>query len=361
MQSFASEKEPALLADSSIAWKFLSVRWFGFKQYLANLALIWIFIFIVRTNKFYARFLRMETQLALFNAALIFTVCGLLVLLIFPKTIPQSKAYIALTAIARIARQAVSYLKAFPTHYGVAAPSITRQEKISILFLLVKAFFLPVMLNFLFSNYTEAQGHFIQWNFRWSIYIFNTVLYPLALAMILFVDTLFFSFGYLIESKHIGSSVRSVEPTVLGWAVALGCYPPMSGFVSSYLNWYAKPDARFTSETGAFVLRIMIILLFLVYLWATVALGAKASNLTNRGVVAKGPYAFIRHPAYASKNLAWWLMILPVFSFWAAISMIAWSSIYFLRAITEERHLLQDPDYREYCKNVRYRFVPGIW
>jgi protein-S-isoprenylcysteine O-methyltransferase Ste14 len=41
--------------------------------------------------------------------------------------------------------------------------------------------------------------------------------------------------------------------------------------------------------------------------------------------------------------------------------MSFWSLLYFLRAITEERHLGNDPDYREYCKKVRYRFVPGVW
>ncbi len=48
-----------------------------------------------------------------------------------------------------------------------------------------------------------------------------------------------------------------------------------------------------------------------VFSWASIALGFKASNLTNRGIVTHGPYAFVRHPAYAAKNLAWWLGALP--------------------------------------------------
>jgi protein-S-isoprenylcysteine O-methyltransferase Ste14 len=38
-----------------------------------------------------------------------------------------------------------------------------------------------------------------------------------------------------------------------------------------------------------------------------------------------------------------------------------WSFIYFLRAVTEERHLSSDPDYLAYCKRVPYRFIPGVF
>jgi protein-S-isoprenylcysteine O-methyltransferase Ste14 len=347
--------------DRNPCRKFWIVRQFGLKQYVANLALIWIFIFFVRTNGYYARLLKPESQLALLNAALIFTICGFFAVLFFPKKIPLSKASVTIAAIVRVLRQAGNYFRDLPVSPTAAAPSITRQEKIAILFLLVKAFFLPLMLNFFFGNCSAALGEFMQWNGKWSIYAFNTALYELAITILLVIDTGCFSFSYLIESKHLSSSVRSVEPTVLGWTVALACYPPLNGTILPYLNWYAKQEARFSSETTTFFLRIAILLLFVIYVWATLALGPKASNLTNRGIVGKGPYAFVRHPAYAAKNLAWWLMLLPVFSFKIVFSMLAWSVLYFLRAITEERHLLQDPEYREYCKKVRYRFIPGFF
>jgi len=104
-----------------------------------------------------------------------------------------------------------------------------------------------------------------------------------------------------------------------------------------------------------------IILLLLVYLWATLSLGTRCSNLTNRGIVKGGAYRFIRHPAYIAKNTAWWLTILPVMSIPAFLSMLTWSFIYYLRAITEERHLIKDPDYQKYCRKVKYRFIPWVW
>jgi protein-S-isoprenylcysteine O-methyltransferase Ste14 len=44
----------------------------------------------------------------------------------------------------------------------------------------------------------------------------------------------------------------------------------------------------------------------------------------------------------------------------AILATAAWSGIYVLRALTEERHLGSDPDYQAYRSRVRWRFVPGL-
>lgn len=49
-----------------------------------------------------------------------------------------------------------------------------------------------------------------------------------------------------------------------------------------------------------------------IYAWASWALGLKASNLTNRGIVTTGPYKYIRHPAYICKNTAWLIGGIPM-------------------------------------------------
>ena len=115
-------------------------------------------------------------------------------------------------------------------------------------------------------------------------------------------------------------------------------------------------------------MRLAVLALFAIYVSATVALGAKCSNLTNRGIVSRGPYAIVRHPAYIAKNLAWWVTVIPVLHITnpahaagIVMSMGAWTLIYFLRAITEERHLLADPEYQEYAKKVKYRFIPHVF
>jgi hypothetical protein len=56
---------------------------------------------------------------------------------------------------------------------------------------------------------------------------------------------------------------------------------------------------------------VVLVALTAIYAWATVAFGMRFSNLTHRGVLTHGPYAWSRHPAYLSKNLFWWLSTLP--------------------------------------------------
>ncbi|MDP5038948.1 MAG: DUF1295 domain-containing protein [Candidatus Gracilibacteria bacterium] len=100
-------------------------------------------------------------------------------------------------------------------------------------------------------------------------------------------------------------------------------------------------------------------------------MGLKASNLTNRGIIKKGPYKYVRHPAYACKNLSWIIAstaliynnlinynIINIFLIIFSIS--TWSYIYYLRAITEEKHLSMDPDYLEYKKLVPNMFFPSF-
>jgi protein-S-isoprenylcysteine O-methyltransferase Ste14 len=80
----------------------------------------------------------------------------------------------------------------------------------------------------------------------------------------------------------------------------------------------------------------------------------------------------VRHPAYAAKNLAWWIGALPnlylVFisgnvrnAAYALLALCGWTAIYALRAITEERHLLlSNNGYAEYMNRVKWRFIPGV-
>jgi protein-S-isoprenylcysteine O-methyltransferase Ste14 len=97
----------------------------------------------------------------------------------------------------------------------------------------------------------------------------------------------------------------------------------------------------------------------LIYVWATVAFGPRFSNLTHRGIITSGPYRFMKHPAYVSKNIAWWLVAIPGFlasglaEGLARAGMLAIVSlIYLLRARAEERMLSRDPAYRDYAGSV---------
>lgn len=80
----------------------------------------------------------------------------------------------------------------------------------------------------------------------------------------------------------------------------------------------------------------------------------------NRGVQARGAYAFIRHPMYTGYlaiNAAYILTNPTAFN--AVIFSLTWV-FQFLRIHREERWLRQDPAYVSYAKAVRFRFVPYV-
>ena len=81
----------------------------------------------------------------------------------------------------------------------------------------------------------------------------------------------------------------------------------------------------------------------------------------NRGVQARGAYAFVRHPmylGYALMNAAYLLVNPTLFN--AIVYAFTWAC-QIGRVLREERWLSQDPAYRDYAKAVRFRFIPGVF
>jgi hypothetical protein len=175
-----------------------------------------------------------------------------------------------------------------------------------------------------------------------------------------FIDCGWALIGYGMESRWLGNKTRSVEPTWLGWAAALSCYPPYNNVLGTYLP-LENGKQWITGEDTQLWLRGIIVLLFFIYASATVSFGFKFSNLTNRGIISRGPYRLIRHPAYVTKCTAWWLEHMPTMTLTKAFFLSLLCAVYALRAWTEERHLSRDADYREYKKKVPWVIIPGVY
>ncbi len=271
----------------------------------------------------------------------------------------------------------------------------TRDERQALLFFFVKFFFGPQMLQYALTNFTLLHDFLIS-NLSTSfsalldagkdipreVWIaFQTNLYAFLITSFFFIDTLIFACGYFWEAGFLKNKLRSVEDTAFGILVCLICYPPFNTFTSTILNWVPSDQATFfndPSHTLTWVFRWTALSFLLIYTAASVALFTKASNLTNRGIVTIFPYNIVRHPAYIGKNLHWWLTGIPVIATYIAVSrdtgepylwgmlgmifsLASWTFIYYLRAVTEERHLMKDPDYRAYVAKVKYRFIPGVF
>ena len=219
----------------------------------------------------------------------------------------------------------------------------------------VKAFFLAFMLAIVPPGF----GDFVRRDTA-DIWSDPVALTGWLVTFMFTVDVSFATVGYVLTFRPLDSHIRSANPYASAWAAALICYPPFilmnSGGPLDYhpgtadwTQWFAGHPALLWLIGGT------LVALTTVYAWATVAFGLRFSNLTHRGIITHGPYAWTRHPAYLSKNLFWWLSTLPVLTVgsWvdatrATLLLGVVSGIYWWRAKTEERHLGADPDYGLY-------------
>lgn len=228
---------------------------------------------------------------------------------------------------------------------------------------LVKAFFLALMFPALMNNTGILMGRPFA-----SVKSAFPTFYDYMYTMIFSIDLVFVSAGYLLTLKVFDSHIRSVEPSIFGWIVALQCYQPFWNF--SYQHYLNYDDNLFwghlftNNQMLYSVYGSVILLLLTVYTLASVAFGLRFSNLTNRGIITNGPYRWMKHPAYISKNIAWWLISVPFLSqagvpeaIRLSLLLLALNFIYYLRARTEERHLSLDPVYIQYAGAMNDRGI----
>jgi len=97
---------------------------------------------------------------------------------------------------------------------------------------------------------------------------------------------------------------------------------------------------------------------------ANAYLESTARLQTDRGqtVCATGPYAFVRHPAYAAILIWCASMVLTFGTAWTAAVQALIAAIIILRTALEDRMLRLGLDgYEAYARSVRYRLIPYIW
>jgi protein-S-isoprenylcysteine O-methyltransferase Ste14 len=365
-------------------------------NYLSTLVFIGLAWWIISDlSEFHRGMLQSQWQWSLFGIDARLHVHGLFVALIvlyavvlvpFYLRYPwlHSKAYVFLQGLyfsgLRLARPMSAARRAQLARNPIRLPlkaGLSPAAKQAALALLLKFFFAPLMINWCLGHAGDMGNSLVQaWNgIREGVtgrFLFDSHLYWACFQLILFVDTLLFTLGYIVEMPALRNRIRSVDPTFFGWAICLACYPPFNDFTTRFLQWQSNDFPQFQSDGAHFVANISILVALAIYSWASVALAFKASNLTNRGIVSRGPYSVVRHPAYAAKNLAWWIGALPnlyiIFASgnlrhaaYALLALGGWTTIYVLRAITEERHLLLGNNgYAEYMSRVRWRFIPGV-
>ena len=224
----------------------------------------------------------------------------------------------------------------------------------------VKGFFLAFMISIVPGGFANLV----------NVDLGEAIAQPVSLAHLLInamflIDVHLATVGYLLTMKPLDAHIRTANPYLAGWVAALACYPPFilvnngqlidytvgTSGDNSWHYWLAGHDALL------YIWGALLVVLTGIYAWATMAFGLRFSNLTHRGILTHGPYAFTKHPAYMSKNTFWWLAVLPflvttgnmVDAVRNTVMLALVSLIYYWRAKTEEKHLMADPAYAEYA------------
>ena len=81
----------------------------------------------------------------------------------------------------------------------------------------------------------------------------------------------------------------------------------------------------------------------------------------NRGIVARGPYGFVRHPIYAGYIVTHIAFAFAHPSPWNLAILVIADSALVVRALLEERLLTADSQYQAYCGRVSWHLVPGLF
>lgn len=232
----------------------------------------------------------------------------------------------------------------------------------------VKGFYTAFMISIVPVNFEQVIGQTLVGAIAGPVQFASFLI-----ACMFLIDVSIGTVGYILTMKPLDAHIRSATPYATGWVAALICYPPfimmgdggplnyhVANFGDNSWTWWFAAHPKLLWLWG-----MLLVFLTAIYAWATVAFGIRFSNLTHRGILTHGPYAFVRHPAYWSKNLFWWLGTLPFLTTNGSVTdavrntalMLCVSGIYFWRARTEEKHLRNDADYRAYaaCMDARWR------
>jgi len=221
---------------------------------------------------------------------------------------------------------------------------------------LIKAFFLPLMFIFVITEWNTLQ------NFSYVPADIKEF-FALSFHSIYFLDVTLATIGYIFTLRIFDAHVRYPEMRWGGWIVCIMCYAPFNQVIfGNFITYHDNLDWH--HWIGDYpVLYVfwgsLILLGNIIFVFATINFGLRFSNLTHRGIITHGAYAFSKHPAYISKNINWWLMEIPMLgvSFGAALKntlmLMVVNLVYYMRAKYEESMLMQDPVYQKYAEYIQ--------
>ena len=256
------------------------------------------------------------------------------------------------------------------------------KETHAMMFLLIKIMFGPLMLHSVFLELERIPMILFRFNFQPVGLVALDLWFLVFASSIFLLDSTLFFVGYTTEAGFMRNRLRYAETNVFRILVCIVCYGPFNMVTSSILG-PSNHHVRIVFQSDldhpmTWVLRAWP----RCFCWGWRPLRCSCLpgpvTLPTAALSRPAPTLSCRHPGYVAKNLFWFTTLVPLFFAdpqapgfsWGAhailcgkilLGWLAWGSIYFLRSITEEQFLRKDPEYVEYCRKVRYRFIPWVY
>ena len=275
------------------------------------------------------------------------------------------------------------FISKFP-NMGHMSPSLGDNEKQVFLDLIVKMFFAPLMIVFFCSNFPAVVDaiqiikHGMPQGF--GSQKVNGEIARIGIAFFFSAHTALAFSAYVLTSRWIGNRNKSINPKLTGWFACLLTFPPFTHMlitqhfstpIDPYLVAPSPILSQIPNQSLVTIAIVLALIFYGLYLLSTLNLGMHFSNLSERKIITTGPYSVVRHPAYTCKMLGVFCITCPLVGLniydnnWIVAATLTAGYgfalfLYFLRAITEEKHLNGNASYHAYRSKVVYRFIPGL-
>lgn len=136
----------------------------------------------------------------------------------------------------------------------------------------------------------------------------------------------------------------------------------LSGFAGTVLGLAVMPGGGDDAIAPLSLVVFMMLCGFVLQVWAKLSLRRSFGVVAaNRGVKATGAYQLVRHPMYAGYILTQIGFVLAAPSAWNLAAYLSLWAMQILRIAAEERILREDPAYRAFAEQVRWRLLPGVY
>jgi len=98
-----------------------------------------------------------------------------------------------------------------------------------------------------------------------------------------------------------------------------------------------------------------------ILLYARFSLGRNIGFVpAQRRLVTDGAYAYVRHPIYTGIFVAYLGVVMSLFSPVNLLLSLIGVVLFMVKSLVEERFLAQDPQYQQYMRQTRRRWIPGV-